>query len=172
MAIQTPNKDNPILGDGHRRSLGRKAAGYDDIVVDLYEGTELDVIQVGLELNSSGPAPLKPADLVKAAVKTQALGVRPNITRLADMIGVSRPTARKLYEQEISKTGSVLDAFKPAKKRKTKEEVAAEIAVRVLEAVEEGNDEVIQVIFKRLPDGIRQHHLQAILKQYSDKTGK
>ncbi len=166
VAIQVPDTPKPIIADGHRRCLGMKAAGFDEMEVDLYEGTELDVIMVGMELNSSGPAPLKPADIVKAAVKTQVLGARPNITKLADMAGVSRPTARKLYQQEISKTGGVLDSYKPVKPRKTKEEIADEIAVKVLEAIEEGNDEIIQVIFDKLPDDIRQHHLRTLQQQY------
>lgn len=170
VAIRIKATGRKKLADGNKRCMGRKVAGFDDFEVDLYEGEEQDVINVALELNRGGDR-LKPADVIKAALLTQELGTRPNISELARMAGISRPTARKLYQQETAKTGGVLDGFTPIKQPKTKREIADGLADKVMEALEEGNDSVIQLIFEKMPDDTRQHHLHALSERFDDKAG-
>lgn len=170
VAIRIEGTEREKLVDGHKRCLGRKVAGFEDFEVDIYEGTEQDALNVALELNRGGDR-LKPEDVVKAAVMAQGLGIHPNISELARKAGISRPTARKLYRQEMSKTGSVLDGFKEMKKPKTKREIAEGLADKVMEALEEGNGEVIQLIFEKMPADIRQHHLHALSERFDDKAG-
>ena len=170
IVIQTPDGRNH-LSDGHQRCLGAKQVGEDNITADLYSGNESDIVNVALETNRVGSS-LKPQDVINAAVMQEKMGCKSNISDLARRAGVCRATARKYFrERQEEKAAGWADSGKKSKTVKTPAEIAAGLADKVVDLVEDGMPEAVIMIFEKLSGDLRADLFAMLRERFGDSIG-
>ena len=153
-----------FLADGHHRAKAALLAGRKTVKADIYRGSRGDAIHAALELNRPSN-PLKPRDVVHAAVMARGNGQAPNISELARLAGISRQTVRS-YIARMNDTGLATDV-KGMKRPPSDDEIAADLAGKVVEAVEIGIEQVVDLAFERLSGEVRARLLDRLQRRFA-----
>ena len=162
VVVETPDGKRRLV-DGHHRAKGALLADWKTVKADVYRGSLADCIHVALELNRS-TNPLKPRDIVHAAVMARGNGGAPSISELARLAGISRQTVRSYISQMDD--GSLTAGVRGLKRPKSDDEVAAGLADKVVEAVEIGIDKVVDLVFERLSAEVRSKLLERLQRRF------
>ncbi|MDR1612921.1 MAG: winged helix-turn-helix transcriptional regulator [Planctomycetota bacterium] len=121
-----------FIADGHHRAAACGQAGRIDIVADVYRGTALDAVLIGLEANNSGPLALTAREKSRHLDSLLREHGTLSVSAIAKIIGVSRQTvsARK---KRLADNGSFIQDLRrvlPEKTREQRLEAATKVVVK------------------------------------------